>query len=86
LGALQEAEVKIDAEYNAALLRSAHRELAEARAEIAALRARERHLIDLCHRVDQGLQALQSSPEFEDLIKDLESVRLWWYPAEGKAP
>jgi hypothetical protein len=32
--------MNIDAEYNAALLRSAHRELAEARAEIARLKQR----------------------------------------------
>jgi len=44
--------------------------------------ARERHLIDLCHRVDQGLQQLPQTPEIEALVKDLESVRLWWYPVQ----
>ena len=54
---------------------------------IKELRAREKTLIDLCHKVDQGLQALPASektPAIEALIQDLEAVRLWWYPVDPK--
>lgn len=47
---------------------------------IRELRQRERTLIDLCHRVDAGLQTLPESPEVASMLADLETVRLWWYP------
>ena len=47
---------------------------------IRELRQRERTLIDLCHRVDAGLQKFPQSPDTDRMLTDLETVRMWWYP------
>ena len=60
--------------------------LALQRKTIRELRARERQLIDLCHSVDQGLQALPESAALSELILALGAVRLWWYPVVPPIP
>jgi len=45
-----------------------------------------RGLIDLCHSVDQALQALPELAALSELIEALGAVRLWWYPVAPSIP